>query len=178
MATTASDHDGEAHQGQPPEADPREGTPELVMHELRDLRKKQDRQLDGLRRLAGTALIVVLTTGTIAVAVNTSLAAATAVIILAGALIIGVGLALIELFARNWSDGPKIDPLIRQFREEQPTLLDLQLVIIKGIRTDHTNNKNPDLDCTLQFVRVRIASSHFLLQVSRCFPDTGHLTEH
>ena len=131
----------EAHHSQPPPADPNEGTPELVLHELRELRNKQDRQLDGLRRLAGTALIVVLTTGTIAVAVNTSLAAATAVIILAGALIIGVGLALIELLARNWSDGPKIDPLIRQFRDDQPTLLDLQLVIIKGLRTDHTNNK-------------------------------------
>ena len=46
------------------------------------------------------------------------------------------------MLARNWSDGPKIDPLIRQFRDDQPTLLDLQLVIIKGLRTDHTNNKN------------------------------------
>lgn len=131
----------EAHQGDHHDGDLHEGTPELVMDELRELRNKQDRQLDGLRRLAGTTLIVVLTTGTIAVAVNASLAAATAVIILGGALVIGLGLAFIELFARKWSDGPKIDPLIRQFREEQPTLLDLQLVIIKGLRDDHANNK-------------------------------------
>ena len=119
---------------------PHKGTPELVMHELRDLRNKQDRQLEGLRRLGATALVVVLTTGTIAVAVDTTLAAATAVIILVGSLFIGLGLGAIELLASGWSAGPKIDALIRQFREE-PTLLDLQLIIIKGLRTDHANNE-------------------------------------
>ena len=119
---------------------PPEGSPELVMDELRDLRNKQDRQLDGMRRLGASALLVVLTTGTIAVAVNADLAAAAAVIILGGSLLIGLGLVAIELLASGWSAGPKIKPLIRQLREE-PTLLDLQLVIIKGLRTDHAGNE-------------------------------------
>lgn len=122
------------------DADPHAGTAELVIHELKDLRNKQDRQLDGLRRLGVTALIVILTTGTIAVAVDDNLAATTAVIILGCTLVIGGGLGTIELFAGKWSTGPKIDPLIRRFSAGRPTLLDLQLVIIKGLRTDYARN--------------------------------------
>ena len=120
---------------------PAEGTPDLVLHELRDMRRKQDGQLDGLRRLATGALIIELTAGTIAAAVNTVLAPHTAVIVFGAAILLGANLVAIEIAASRWREGPNIDRLIRYFRQERPSLQRMQLALMKSTRSDYNRNE-------------------------------------
>ena len=68
---------------------PNGSTPELILQEARDKRSKQDSQLQALLRMATGALIVVLSAGTIAVAVSRDLAPHAAVVAFGAALLLG-----------------------------------------------------------------------------------------
>ena len=65
---------------------PNGSTPELILNEARELRRKQDSRLQGLQRLAAAALITLLSAGTIAVAAADDLAPATVVVVFGAAI--------------------------------------------------------------------------------------------
>ena len=131
---------------------PAQGTAELILEEARTKRDKQDRQLQALLRLATGALIVVLSAGTIAVAVNQDLAAHAAVIAFGAVILLGLNLIAIEITAHNWKDGPSIAWLVSLYRRRRPSLLQLQVVLISRLRRDHAYNKK-----TLRRVRQLVA---------------------
>ena len=117
-------------------------TLELIHDKAEDLRRKQDGKLQRLLRLATTAPIVVLSAGTVAVAVSEDLAAIAAVIIFGTAIALGVILFAVEIFAAGWRDGPSINELLEDFRERKPTRQQLQISMIVTLWGDHTRNDN------------------------------------
>ena len=131
---------------------PDQGTPELILHEARAKRAKQDGQLQALLRLATGALIVSLSAGTIAVAVNQDLAAAAAVIAFGAVILLGLNLVAIEIAAHNWKDGPSIARLVSLYRRRRPSRLQLQIVLISRLHRDYDHNTK-----TLKRVRQLVA---------------------
>lgn len=116
-------------------------TPELILHEARELRRKQDSRLQGLQRLAAVALITLLSAGTIAVAASDDLAPATVVVVFGTAIALAIGLAVVEVVARKWQEGPNIDQLLDLYRRRQPSVLQLQMALIKALRRDYDDNE-------------------------------------
>lgn len=129
-----------------------QGTVALILEEARTKRDKQDRQLQALLRLATGALIVVLSAGTIAVAVNQDLAANAAVIAFGAVILLGLNLVAIEITAHNWNDGRSIANLVTIYRRRRPSLLQLQIILISQLRRDYDHNKK-----TLRRVRQLVA---------------------
>lgn len=115
-------------------------TPQLILEEARDKRSKQDSQLQALLRLATGALIVVLSAGTIAVAVSQDLAPHAAVIVFSTALLLGLNLIAIEIAAHNWKDGPSIDRLVTLYRHRRPNQQQLQVALISWLQRDYNHN--------------------------------------
>lgn len=117
------------------------GTPQLILHEARELRRKQDSRLRGLQRLAAAALVTLLSAGTIAVAASDDLAPATVVVVFGAAITLAVGLAVVEIVTRRWQEGPNIDQLLKLYRHRRPTLLQLQIALIKALQRDYDDNE-------------------------------------
>ena len=131
---------------------PNGSTPELILQEARDKRSKQDSQLQALLRMATGALIVVLSAGTIAVAVSQDLAPDAAVVVFGAALLLGLNLVAIEITAHNWKDGPSIGRLVSLYRRRRPSVLQVQVALINRLRRDHDHN-----DRTLKRIRRLVA---------------------
>lgn len=127
-------------------------TPRMILEEAREKRSKQDRQLQALLRLATGALIVVLSAGTIAVAVSQDLAPHAAVVVFGTALLLGLNLVVIEIVAHSWEDGPSIDRLVTLYRHRRPNPQQLQVGLITWIRRDYNHN-----DKTLGRIRRLVA---------------------
>ena len=121
---------------------PTEGTPELTLEESRDRRRQQDEKLQRLLRLATTAPIIALSIGAIAVVVSEPLAPHAAVIVFGALGALSLLLVAIEAVASRWEAGPSIGRLLEVLTTEQPTLLQLQIALIKRLRSDFDHNKD------------------------------------
>ena len=122
---------------------PNGSTPELILNEARELRRKQDSRLQGLQRLAAAALITLLSAGTIAVAASDDLAPATVVVVFGAAIALAVGLAAVEIVTRKWQEGPNINQLLRLYQRHRPPLPQLQLALINALRRDYDKTRTP-----------------------------------
>ena len=131
---------------------PNGSTPELILNEARELRRKQDSRLQGLQRLAAAALITLLSAGTIAVAASDDLAPATVVVVFGAAIALAVGLAAVEIVTRKWQEGPNINQLLRLYQRHRPPLPQLQLALINALRRDY--DKNEDTLRKVRFIVV------------------------
>ena len=121
---------------------PTEGTPELTLEESRDRRRQQDEKLQRLLRLATTAPIIALSIGAIAVVVSEPLAPHAAVIVFGALGALSLLLVAIEAVASRWEAGPSIGRLLEVLTTEQPTLLQLQIALIKRLGSDFDHNKD------------------------------------
>ena len=115
-------------------------TLELIHNKAEDLRRKQDGKLQRLLRLATAIPVVVLSAGTVAVAVSEDLATPAAVVVFGAAIALGVVLFAAEAFAAGWREGPGINDLLAVFQDRRLTKQQFHLVMIITLRDDHTRN--------------------------------------
>ena len=115
-------------------------TLELIHHKAEDLRCKQDSKLQRLLRLATITPVVVLSAGTVAVAVSEDLAAPAAVVVFGAAIVLGVILFAVEAFAAGWREGPGINRLLEALHNRRPTSQQLQFSMIVVLGADHARN--------------------------------------
>lgn len=115
-------------------------TLELIHHKAEDLRRKQDSKLQRLLRLATTTPVVVLSAGTVAVAVSEDLAAPAAVVVFGAVIALGVILFAVEAFAAGWREGPGINEHLEALRDRRPTSRQLQFSMIVTLGADHARN--------------------------------------
>lgn len=121
---------------------PNGNTPEIILHEARDKRSKQDGHLQGMRRIAAGALIAFLSVGTIAVAASEQLAPSTAVVVFTFAGLLTVVLVAIEaIISYKWQEGPTIARLRKVYRRRRPTAAQMQLGLINSLNSDYIANK-------------------------------------
>ena len=115
-------------------------TLELIHHKAEDLRRKQDSKLQRLLRLATTTPVVVLSAGTVAVAVSEDLAAPAAVVVFGAVIALGVILFAVEAFAAGWMEGSGINEHLEALRDRRPTSRQLQFSMIVTLGADHARN--------------------------------------
>ncbi|WP_419848468.1 hypothetical protein [Candidatus Poriferisocius sp.] len=115
-------------------------TLELIHHKAEDLRRKQDSKLQRLLRLATTTPVVVLSAGTVAVAVPEDLAAPAAVVVFGAVIALGIILFAVEAFAAGWKEGPGINEHLEALRDRRPTSQQLQFSMVVTLGADHAHN--------------------------------------
>ena len=115
-------------------------TLELIHNKAEDLRRRQDGKLQRLLRLATTTPVVVLSAGTVAVAVSEDLAAPAAVVVFGATIALGVILFVVEAFASGWREGPGINEHLEALRDRRPTSQQLQFSMIVILGADHSRN--------------------------------------
>ena len=115
-------------------------TLELIHNKAEDLRRRQDGKLQRLLRLATTTPVVVLSAGTVAVAVSEDLAAPAAVVVFGATIALGVILFVVEAFASGWREGPGISEHLEALRDRRPTSQQLQFSMIVVLGADHARN--------------------------------------
>ena len=120
---------------------PDQGTPELILDESREKRRLQDTKLQRLLRLATTGPIIALSVGAVAVVVSEPLAAHAAVIVFGAAIALSLVLVVIEAVASRWDAGPSIGRLLEVLTTRQPSLLQLQVALIKRLDRDYDHNE-------------------------------------